>query len=30
MMTELQTQSLSALNAIQTWPERDLYSSADP
>ena len=30
MMTELQTQSISALNAVQTWPERDLYLSADP
>lgn len=30
MATELQTQSVSSINAVQTWPERDLYPSADP
>jgi hypothetical protein len=28
-VTELQTQSVSAINAVQTWPEQDLYTSAD-
>jgi CubicO group peptidase (beta-lactamase class C family) len=30
MTTELQTQQVLAFNAVQTWPQRDLYSSADP
>lgn len=30
MVTELQAQGVSAINAVQTWPEGDLYSSADP
>ena len=30
MMTDLQTQGISAISAVQAWPERDLYPSADP
>lgn len=29
MATELQTQSVAAINAVRTWPKRGLYPSAD-
>ena len=29
MAADLRTQQVSAFNAVQTWPEKDLYPSAD-